>query len=65
MIASHILTSGRKSGKTMLMQRAMREYTRQNPNAVIVELGPGGVVRVEKPVTAADLVPELPCEVRP
>lgn len=58
MIASHILTGGRKSGKTMLMQRAMRDHVRANPAAVICELGPGGVVRVEKPVTAADLVPE-------
>lgn len=64
MIASHIITGGRKCGKTMLMQRALREFTRLNPGAVIAEVGPGGV-RIEKPVTAADLVPELPCEVSP
>jgi len=55
-----VITMRCRAGETMAAARARYEATLANPSIVIVELGPNGHCRVEKPVTAADLVPELP-----
>lgn len=54
----HIILGGRRAGKTVLAKSARYEFTLKYPNGVTIEMGPSGV-RVEKPVSAADLVPEL------
>lgn len=56
----HVIIGGRLAGKTTAAARFRYEWTRANPTGVVVELGPNGHRRVEKPITAADLVPELP-----
>lgn len=60
-----ILTGGRRAGKTIAMERMRHQFICEHPRAIIVELGPNGHCRVEKPVDETDLVPELLLEAAP
>lgn len=51
--------NARRAGKTIAAEKLLRDFTRANPTAMIARhAGAAGWI-IEKPVTAADLVPEL------
>lgn len=53
-----MVLGGRQGGKTVLLEQARRDFIRRNPQAVTAVLTRAGWI-VEKPISAADLVPEL------
>lgn len=53
-----IILGGQRAGKAALMEEARRDFIRRNPQAVTGVLTRAGWI-IEKPASAADLVPEL------